>query len=95
MSGHTPGPWDDKWGDVNGGPDGKTLVIYTGEGEFDDEEGKANLRLIKASPDLLQELKTIVKCLEPLELFGLIAPGLATLNGARSVIDKAEGVDRG
>lgn len=43
-------------------------------------------------PALLRELKHLVALLEPLERDGSLAvPGLATLNGAREAIAKAEG----
>ena len=49
----------------------------------------SNLR--DAAPDLLAELKHLVGLLEPLEMGGLLnVPGLATLNGARAAIAKAE-----
>lgn len=48
--------------------------------------------LAAAAPELLRELKHLVLLLEPHEADGSLAvPGLATLNGARAVIYKAEG----
>jgi hypothetical protein len=54
-------------------------------------ERDANARLIAAAPDLLKELKHLVALMEPLEADGrLHIPGLATVNGARAAIAKAE-----
>lgn len=46
--------------------------------------------VIKAAPELLKELKHLVKLIEPV-LSEVNIPGLATLNGAKRAIDKAEG----
>jgi hypothetical protein len=57
-----------------------------------DDCGYANARLIAAAPELLAELRHLVRLMEPLEQDGsLHVPGLATLNGARAAIAKAEG----
>ena len=49
-------------------------------------------RLIAAAPDLLAELKHLIALIEPLERDGrLNVPGLATLNGARAAVARAEG----
>jgi hypothetical protein len=48
-------------------------------------------RLIAAAPDLYGELRHLVRLLEPLERDGqLDVSGLATLNGARAALTKAE-----
>jgi hypothetical protein len=50
--------------------------------------------LIAASPDLYRELRHLVNLLQTLEAVGsLSVPGLATLNGARKALAKAEGRD--
>jgi hypothetical protein len=53
-------------------------------------EWEANARLIAAAPCLYRELERLVSLMEPLEREGsLNIPGLATLNGARAVLQKA------
>ncbi len=48
--------------------------------------------VVATAPLLLKELKHLVRLLEPLEQAGTLqVPGLATLNGARAAIEKAEG----
>lgn len=48
-------------------------------------------RIVAASEDLYKELRHLVNLLEPLELSGrLQVPGLATLNGARQALKKAD-----
>jgi hypothetical protein len=55
------------------------------------ETSLAHARLISAAPDLLRELAHLVRLMEPQERDGsLDIPGLATLNGARAAIAKAE-----
>lgn len=99
MSKHTPGPWKD-------GPvfnkDGRGIFFTDTSkpgkwqrrvdgghcGTFD----VADARLIAAAPDLLRELEHLVRLLEPAISDGRVSvPGLATLNGARAAIAKAEG----
>ena len=50
----------------------------------------ANARIADAAPDLYRELAHLVKLLEPCE-DQLAVPGLATLNGARAALAKANG----
>lgn len=47
--------------------------------------------LVAAAPNLYRELLHLVRLMEPLEDGGLNIPGLATLNGARAALAKAEG----
>lgn len=55
-------------------------------------EAQANAALIRAAPELYTELRHLVRLMEPLEDRGLLnIPGLATLNGARAALKKAEG----
>jgi hypothetical protein len=92
---HTPGPWT--WREHYQG-----LVAANGyqvlhhaphEGMCvpDYDNGVADARLIAAAPELLAELKQLVRLLEPAESTGLNVPGLATLNAARAAIKAAEG----
>jgi hypothetical protein len=90
MSKYTPGPW--AVGDIEDtaitmrSPVGH--VLYRGNPRFT----RADARLIAAAPELLAELAHLVRLLEPLEQSGALdVPGLATLNGARAAIAKAEG----
>ncbi len=94
---HTPAPWD-----INtlAGPQlrevfaGDVLICDCGATnvEMEDIEIEANARLIAAAPELLTELRHLVSLLEPLENDGTLhVPGIATLNGAREAIRKAEG----
>lgn len=92
---HTPGPWNN---------DGRQYIYSERSasgrmaciaklfpGEVKGDQGIANARLIAAAPDLYRELVHLVRLLEPLERDGgLDVPGLATLNGARAAIAKAE-----
>lgn len=51
----------------------------------------ATFRLLAASWDLYRELAHLVRLMEPLEQAGTLnVPGLATLNGAREALRKAE-----
>lgn len=98
MSKHTPGPWTfGHWGNHfwvspdKSGQSQKVAQVIWDMGEAV-EEGRENARLIAAAPELLTELKHVIRLLEPLENNGnLNVPGLATLNGARAAIAKAEG----
>jgi hypothetical protein len=51
----------------------------------------ADAHLIAAAPDLYRELRHLVALLEAKGEENLDVPGLATLNGARAAIAKAEG----
>jgi hypothetical protein len=63
-----------------------------GSAEITKEQRGFNVRLIAAAPDLYRELNHLVLLLQPLELEGALdVPGLATLNGARNALAKAEG----
>lgn len=99
---HTPGPWEasrgidkepDRWVVTVVGPKpwGVATIENGAPGDTLKTE-EANARLFAAAPELLRELKHLVRLLEPLERDGgLNVPGLATLNGARAAIAKAEG----
>jgi len=50
----------------------------------------ANARLIASAPELYRELAHLVRLLGPCE-DQLAVPGLATLNGARAALAKADG----
>lgn len=89
----TPGPWrawdrgigweiHHRWkNDEDGG--------WPLNGGFRETFREADARLMSAAPDLLKELRHLVRALEPLEDGHLEIPGLATLNGARKAIAKA------
>lgn len=81
---HTPGPWGD---------DDKTVTVrslnFLSHAHYETAEGRANTRLIKASPDLLHALLCLVELVDdhavkPNEIPEVIA--------ARAAILKAEGV---
>jgi hypothetical protein len=98
---HTPGPWEWK---TDSGPlctlDGRGNYRYGGsvidldideDGDMEMRVSEADRNLIAAAPDLYRELRHLVRLLEPLESSGeLNVPGLATLNGARAAIEKAD-----
>ena len=98
MSAHTPGPW--KVVDKIDGRKPRSMALVAAGGDMSIDctrsgdtraESNANARLIAAAPDLLAELEHLVRLLEPLEQSGsLQVPGLATLNGARAAIAKAQ-----
>ena len=97
---HTPGPWTVEQNRdyvivTCGRPidaDEVKFRLYGGEEADSDAVSIANARLICAAPDLLKELAHLVRLIEPLERDGgLNIPGLATLNGARAAVAKAEG----
>jgi hypothetical protein len=90
MSKHTPGPWH-----VNAG-DYKYHIYYSREQSDhyfvevdgnDDDEAKANARLIAAAPELLAALKTARKCLKSCHYVG---PERETIDAA---IAKAEATE--
>lgn len=89
---YTGGSWKKTTSDQLG------LSIMTWEIDGDSDywvshvQTEADANLIAAAPDMLKELKHLVGLLEPMESDGSLAiPGLATLNGAREAIAKAEG----
>ena len=91
---HTAGPWHDDGYRIYGATEsedkrrGPMIVEYKHVDNFN----YADAPLIAAAPDLLHELRHLVRLLEPLEREGTLnVPGLATLNGAREAIKKAEG----
>jgi hypothetical protein len=95
VSGHTPGPWTVE-------PESENYQVRVNSadwciadvwGDRDElaNQYRANGHLIAAAPDLLAELKHLVRLMEPKEQTGLDIPGLATLNGARAAIAKAAG----
>ena len=97
---HTPGPWfvEDGAGLYVRPADDNAPIICDLCDQDDAEDASCygtelhNARLIAAAPDLLAELKHLVRLLEPLEKSGALnVPGLATLNGALAAIAKAEG----
>ena len=89
MATHTLGPWERKsipghlfeLHDSSGTP-----VMRIRGGMMPSLE---DARLIAAAPELLAELQHLVRLLEPME-DTLQVPGLATLNGARAAIAKAQ-----
>jgi hypothetical protein len=97
---YTPGPWDFRGslGPASNphakGPhiveaNGTQIAIMSG---WRSDVTEANARLIAAAPELLKELRHLVRLLEPAEKDGAIdVPGLATLNAARAAIRKAAG----
>ena len=72
------------------------VVCWFGDAErYYPSEGhpphEADARLIAAAPELLAELRHLVRLMEPLERAGsLNIPGLATLNATRTVIAKGQ-----
>jgi hypothetical protein len=104
---HSPGPWT-FGPSYSTGADGKAvegphlaildgdegLIVATVWARFvSRSQAGANARLMAAAPDLYRELSHLVRLLEPLESGGLLSvPGLATLNGARAALARAEGV---
>ena len=98
----TPGPWIVKRDSglrqrIQTAGDKGTLCYMTARpfahgANFSHEQITANAHLIAAAPDLLNGLMHLVRLLEPLEHSGALnVPGLATLNGARAAIAKAQG----
>ena len=102
---HTPGPWYD-W--LPHGCDGGCRTIRTEEGRArgsyhgaeiaytcglaDDDEDKANARLIAAAPDLLEALKAITKVEMPERDNSAWREVVQTIkNIARDAIKSAEG----
>jgi hypothetical protein len=92
----TPGPWEvyDQ-GKDDGGEYG-CFVRSTTDPIADwiacDIQNRSDAHLIAAAPDLLAELKHLVRLLEPALSNGQAnVPGLATINKAWAVIAKAEG----
>ena len=102
MSAHTPGPWDmsnpmgkdhlegrEPWFWVTARTTLHLRVSACADG-YVVGENAANARLIAAAPELLAELRHLVRLMEPLERDGALnIPGLATLNAARAAIAKA------
>ena len=97
---HTPVPWRIADEDAKFvyaiGPRGTNSfwahVQAAGSERVSDEECRANAKLIAAAPDLLRELSHLVRLLEtPISDGRVSAPGLATLNGAKAAIAKAQG----
>ncbi len=94
--GATPGPWTVILGGTRGSfhiPEAQRHeAAHADDGQDGYSVSKANARLIAAAPDLLAELKHLVRLMDPVEVTGgLNIPGLATLNAARAAIAKAEG----
>ena len=85
----TPWPWRTSpinYADVYGA-DGEVVALVP-----KGETAAGNARLIAAAPDLYEELQHLVTLIQPLEREGdLHIPGLATLNGAREALAKANG----
>jgi hypothetical protein len=82
------------YSELPGGRKSAHWIAELDAGGIDDdrETNAANARLIAAAPELYKELRHLVGLLEVAELEGeLNVPGLATLNGARAAIAKAEG----
>lgn len=91
---HTPGPWVVGPHSESVDANGQELVcVYQTDGadEPTDLPFVANAHLIAAAPELLDELKHLVRILKPVLDAGLPVPGLATMNRAVALIAKAEG----
>ena len=90
---HTPGPWEQRpllrtYRHIIYGRDNSEIAEGLNPNHAIDD---ANTLIMAAGPDLLKELRHLVMLLEPLEQSGdLHIPGLATLNGPRAAIAKAE-----
>ena len=85
---HTPGPWhidfDDCEADIHSG---FGMVAKTmGHGKEQDDEGRANARLIAAAPELLEALEALVND------FGRDGYGVEFKGGECCVIDMARAV---
>jgi hypothetical protein len=93
MTKHTPGPWIiDAEENFIHATDPRHTIVCGFYATLRNPEVMADARLIAAAPELLSELRHLVLLLEPLEKGGTLnVPGLATLNGARVAIAKAEG----
>jgi len=91
------GPWGDPYPalEISGGAidmTAKPVMRMIEYGTVPDDIAEANARLIAAAPELLEALSHIVRLMEPMEREGGInVPGLATLNGARAAIARANG----
>ena len=78
--------------DVNGHETGYARVWCGDKAIVDEYLHIEDARLIAAAPDLLNELRHLVRLLEPALNNGTSqVPGLATLNAAHLAIAKAEG----
>lgn len=100
---HTPGPWElwtgCSWRRFGSKTTGTEVVVPTNhpiDGHPDllfpngGQDGP-DAALITAAPELHRELAHLVRLLEPMEREGTLnIPGLATLNGARAALAKAE-----
>lgn len=83
---HTLGPW--RPNAFSGS------LVYAADGTLvADVKLARDLALVSAAPQMLEELRHLVRALEPLEANGgfSVGSGLATLNGARAAIAAAEG----
>lgn len=94
MSGHTPGPWEAYGNRVR--LTDHARVADTWSSAIPHDERAANARLIAAAPELLAEMKRYLPILEQCEQGTRWAKytegtGIATLNGYRAAIAKAEG----
>jgi hypothetical protein len=94
---HTPGPWDDNDNGLIVG----NLDDYEHEApfvcdvcdsplEYTDQE-RANARLIKAAPDMLEALELCQEVLTELARVDDGTPSISALNAARAAIAKATG----
>lgn len=86
MSQHTPGPWTIEHTDEIYGAD-SAPVAYVQDTDRTNQQNRANARLIAAAPELLAALKRIVEWDD-----ADCDASLASINAARAVITKAEGV---
>jgi hypothetical protein len=96
---HTPGPWDDNdngliVGNLNGYEHEAPFICDVcnepGSGEYTEQE-RANARLIKAAPDMLEALELCEEVLAELARVDDGTPSISALNVARAAIAKATG----
>jgi len=77
--------------------EGYSAIVYDGNGHavadhLSELHASLIVRAVNAHDDLVRQLSHLVRHLEPLERSGgLNVPGLATLNGARAALAKANG----
>jgi hypothetical protein len=92
---HTPGPWKVGGGrylPITAKVKGKSAQIGRAEsfGQISDEECEANGRLIAAAPELLHQLKDLVRCIREFQL-GDYSPLMDEIFDSEAAIKDAEG----